>query len=95
MSEHLVILKRRDIVRGERPVIITLEPELEAALEQAALRLGVAPESLVLDALRRRFLQGSTPPIPRDEWELRVSGMARECGVSLSDSALSRQALYE
>jgi hypothetical protein len=76
-------------------VVITLEPELEAALNQAALRRGVAPELLVLDALRQRFLHGAAPAIPHDEWELRLLGMARECGVSLPDSALSRQALYE
>ena len=76
-------------------MIITPEPELEAALNQAALRLGVALESLILDALRRRFLRGSTATIPHDEWELRLSRIGRECGVSLPDSALSRQSLYE
>jgi hypothetical protein len=76
-------------------VVITLEPELEAALNQAALRRGVAPELLVLDALRQRFLQSSPAEVPHDEWELKLLGMAREFGVSLPDSALSRQALYE
>ncbi len=74
---------------------ITLEPELEAALNLAALRRGVAPELLVLDALRQRFLHSAAPAVAHDEWELRLLGMARECGVSLPDSALSRQALYE
>jgi hypothetical protein len=68
---------------------------LEAALNQAALRRGVALESLVLDALRQRFLHSSPEEVPHDEWELRLLGMAREFGVSLPDSALSRQALYE
>jgi hypothetical protein len=76
-------------------VVITLEPELEAALNQAALRRGVAPELLALDALRQRFLHCAAPAVPHDEWELRLLGMARECGVSLPDTALSRQALYE
>ena len=40
-------------------MVITLEPELEAALNQAALRRGVAPELLVVDALRQRFLQSA------------------------------------
>ncbi len=35
------------------------------------------------------------PAVANDEWELRLLGMARECGVSLPDTALSRQALYE
>jgi hypothetical protein len=76
-------------------VVITLEPELEAALNQAALRRGVAPELLVLDALRQRFLHSAALAVAHDERELRLLGMARECGVSLLDTALSRQSLYE
>ena len=76
-------------------MVITFEPELEAALKQAALSRGVAPEVLVLDALRQRFLHSAAPAIPHDEWELKLVGMARECGISLPDSALSRQALYD
>ena len=76
-------------------MVITLEPELETALNRAALRRGVAPELLVLDALRQRFLHSAAPAVPHDEWELRLVGMARECGVSLPDTALSRQSLYE
>jgi hypothetical protein len=76
-------------------VVITLEPDLEAALNQAALRRGVAPEQVVLDALRQHFLHSAAPAVPHDEWELRLLGMARECGVSLPDKALSRQAIYE
>jgi hypothetical protein len=76
-------------------VVITLEPELEDAVNQAARCRGIAPELLVLDALRQRFLHSAAPAVPHDEWELRLLGIARECGVSLSDSALSRQSLYE
>jgi hypothetical protein len=83
------------LIQGDPPVVITLDPELEVALNQAALRRGAAPELLVLDALRQRFLHNAAPPVPDDEWELRLLGMARECGVSLPDAALSRQALYE
>ena len=75
-------------------MVITLEPELEAALNQAALRRGGAPELLALDALRQRFLHSAAPAVPHDEWELRLLGMAGECGVSLTDTTLSRQALY-
>ncbi len=34
-------------------------------------------------------------PTPRDEWERRLLGLAKDCGVSLSDQAVSREALYE
>ncbi len=36
------------------------------------------------------------PPIePRDEWERQLLALASDCGVSLSDEALSREALYD
>ena len=76
-------------------MIIRLEPELEAAVNEAAVRRGVAPEMLVLDALRQRFLHRALPAVTHYEWERRLVGLARECGVSLPDAALSRQALYE
>ena len=76
-------------------MVITLEPELEAALNEAARRQGVAPERLALDALRQRYLCADLPVVPRDEWERQLLGLARECGVSLPDSSVSREALYE
>lgn len=73
---------------------ITLGPELEAALHEEAQRQGVAPDILVLNALRERFL--SVPAIqPQDEWERRLVGLAKNCGVSLSNESLSRDELYE
>lgn len=32
--------------------------------------------------------------IPQDEWERRLRGIATDCGVILSDEALSREELY-
>ena len=76
-------------------MVITLGPELEAALDEQARRQGVAGEDLALDALRERFLAPTLPVQPQDEWERRLLGLAKDCGVSLSDAALSREALYE
>ncbi|HKI35441.1 MAG TPA: hypothetical protein VKA46_26525 [Gemmataceae bacterium] len=75
-------------------MVITLGPELEAALNEHAGRQGVAPEVLVLSALRARFLPADTLQ-PRDEWERRLLGAARDYGVSLSDSAVSSEGLYD
>ena len=75
-------------------MVITLPPELEEALNEQARRQGVTPEALALNALRERFLPAA-PPQPRDEWERRLLGLAKDCGVSLPDSAVSREALYE
>lgn len=75
-------------------MVITLGPELEAALSEQAHRQGIAPEVLILNALRERFLV-DVLPLPQDEWERKLMGVARDCGVSLPDWAVSREALYE
>ena len=71
-------------------MVITLSPELEAALNEAASHRGVAPEMLVFNALRERFLGAATVLQPQDEWERRLLGAARDWGISLPDSAVSR-----
>jgi hypothetical protein len=78
-------------------MVIALSPELEAALGELARRRGIAPEELAIEALRERFLTSATaaPVRPQDEWERRLLGVATDCGVSLPDSALSREGLYE
>ena len=76
-------------------MVITLGPDLEAALTDVARTQGVAPETLALDALRERFLAGAGWLQPRDEWERGLLNAARDCGVSLPDSALSSEGLYD
>jgi hypothetical protein len=76
-------------------MVITLTPQLEAALAEQSRRRGVAPEILALDTLRDRFLPQGRTIEPRDEWEQRLFGAALDCGVSLPDSALSSDGLYE
>jgi hypothetical protein len=76
-------------------MVVTLPPQLEAALSEQALRRGMAPEVLALDALRERFLRASDAAEPRDEWERQLFGAAIDCGVSVPDSALSSDGLYE
>jgi predicted DNA-binding antitoxin AbrB/MazE fold protein len=36
-----------------------------------------------------------SPKFGQDEWERRLLGVAKDCGVSLSDLALSSEGLYE
>ena len=73
---------------------ILLPPELEAALHAQARKRGVPDAVLVLETLAERFL-GSTPPQARDGWERRLIDLAKDCGVSPSNEALGREALYE
>ena len=76
-------------------MVITLGPELEAALNELAGRQRVSPEVLALNVLRERFLPLGAPVQPRDEWERRLLGAATDCGVSLPHSAVSSEGLYE
>jgi hypothetical protein len=76
-------------------MVINLTPDLEAALREEARRRGVPPENLALDALRERFLPRVRPVVPRDDWERSLFGAALDCGVSVPDSALSSDGLYE
>lgn len=75
-------------------MVIELGPDLEAVLNDAARQQGLAPEELALDALRERFL-GNLRAAPRDDWERGLLDAARNCGVSLPDSALSSEGLYD
>ena len=74
-------------------MVITLPPPLELALATQARRRGVSPEALVVDVLRDRLLPAN--PAAEDEWERRLFGAALDCGVSVPDSALSSDGLYE
>lgn len=75
-------------------MLIELGPDLEAVLSDAARQQGLAPEELALDALRERFL-GKLRVASRDDWERGLLDAARNCGVSLPDSALSSEGLYD
>jgi hypothetical protein len=76
-------------------MVITLDPELEVALNEAARHQGIAPELLALNVLRERFVGFPSSLQPRDEWERGLLEAARDCGVSLPDSALSSEGLYD
>jgi len=75
-------------------MVITLDPELESALNEVARHKGVAPEVLALNVLRERILSMHVL-VPRDEWEHELLKAATDCGVSLSNEALSREELYD
>lgn len=72
---------------------ITLDPELQAAVNAAAQHQGITPEALVLKQLRERYLLKALKP--RDDWERRLLAMGIDCGVSLSNEALSRDTMYD
>ena len=75
-------------------MVLTLDPKLEAALNEKAHREGLAPEELALKVLRARLL-AAAPLEPLDEWERGLLEAARPWGVSFSDAALSSDGLYD
>jgi hypothetical protein len=82
-------------LHGELEMVITLDPKLEAALNEQARRQGISPEDLALQTLRDRFLAPTPADASRDEWERRLRQVATDCGVSLSDDAISSEGIYE
>jgi hypothetical protein len=76
-------------------MVITLGPDLETALNEAARKQGIAPEALALNALRERFLPSTDQLQPRDEWERRLLEAGTDCGVTLSHEAVSSEGLYD
>jgi hypothetical protein len=76
-------------------MVITPEPQPEAALAAAARQRGISSEELALEALRQKFLPRPLPFEPQDEWERRLLSNATDCGVSPPDSAFSREELYD
>lgn len=75
-------------------MVLTLPPPLEAALAEQARRRGVPPEALAVEVLGRHLLP-LAPPTPTDEWGRGLLAVTRDCGVSLPDSALSSDGLYD
>ena len=81
----------------ERPMVVSLRPEIEKAVQRIAQDSGKSPDDVVNEALGRGLLQ-TFEPIARgggDEWMRRLRSIASPAGVSLSDDAVSRDSLYE
>lgn len=78
---------------GDR-MTITLPPQLQSLLADRAQRRGISPESLAIEVLQRQLMP-LAPPAPTDEWERRLFSIAIDCGVSVPDSALSSDGLYD
>jgi hypothetical protein len=76
-------------------MVITLTPDLSAALNDLARKQGLSPEVLAVNALRERFLNPAPRVQPRDEWGSGLLAAASDCGVSLSNEAVSSEGLYE
>ena len=66
-------------------LVISLPSDLAGALDELARQKGVAPEALVIDALRDRLGEPSRANEPRDDWERLILTAGSSCGVSLTE----------
>lgn len=76
-------------------MVVSMLPELEAAIKEEARRQGIAPHVVAFNALYERFVGKPSPLEPRDDWERQLLSIGIDCGVSLPDSAVSREELYD
>ena len=74
---------------------ITLGPDLERALTRLAGLQGMASEDLALKVLRERFLPKTWQRVPHEELMRRSRAMGKDRGVSLPNSALGRDEMYD
>lgn len=88
-------MRWRNEISAEVAMVITLGPEIEVPLREAAERLGCPPELLAMSALRERFPRRVPIPEPRDDWERDILSLGVDCGVSLSNEAVSSEGIYE
>lgn len=75
-------------------MVISISRELETILNEQARRQGVSPQDLALAVLRDRFLPEPVED-SRDNWERQLRCLSVDCGVSLSDTAVSSEGIYE
>jgi GAF domain-containing protein len=76
-------------------MVIKLNPELEAALNESARQQGITPDALAIQVLQRQFLSIEKACVPQDVWERELLQLAADCNVSLPHAALSSEGLYE
>lgn len=75
---------------------ITLSPELFALLQERAHEQHLEPQILVEKILRQHLMEPhGRLPTPQDDWERLLLNAAIDCGVSLTDEAVSSEGIYE
>jgi hypothetical protein len=76
-------------------MVIHIPKQLEVAIDDQAKRRGVSPETLALEAIRERFQLKVPTEAEHEAWKRKLSEAASDCGVALTNEALSSEGLYE
>ncbi len=74
-------------------MVLNLSADLESFLNEAASRQGVTAEELAIEALKDRFVRPLVQP--QDDWGRTLLAASCDCGVSLSNEAVSSEGIYE
>ena len=78
----------------EKEMVISIGQELETVLNTQARRQGVSAEDLALATLQDHFLPNPGQD-SRDEWERQLRRLRVDCGIALSDEAVSSEGMYD
>ena len=71
-----------------------LSPDIALEVERYAHNLGLTSEEYLL-RYGHIIAEGRTQFLPRDEWGAKPLSIGTDCGVSLSDEALSSEGIYD
>ena len=74
---------------------IKIGPEQRTMLTTLARELGKTSGELALELLTQRIKAKYSLREPQDDWERQLLALGRDCGVSLSNEALSREEIYD
>ena len=74
-------------------MVLNIASDLEAVLNEEASRQGMTAEELATNVLRERFVRPLVQP--RDDWGRRLLAGSCDCGVSLSNEAVSSEGIYD
>jgi hypothetical protein len=73
---------------------VTLPENLAKELTEQARNQGIATHDFAAAIIAKHLAKKSTF-VPRDEWERGLAEIAHDCGVSLTNEAVSSDGIYD
>ena len=78
---------------------LALAPDIETLVTETAQERGTTPGEFIDHFLRENLMpkqrQAINEIVPRDDWEERILKLGTDCGVSLSNEAVSSEGIYD
>ncbi len=76
-------------------MVIQIKPPLENQIKDEAARQGIPAELLAFNIMNERFSIVPTNSSSHDDWLRLLRSATSDCGISLSDEAVSRENMYD